>query len=404
MALIIEREVVARIEVPRTVTVKAEAGQGPSGAIALQSHLDASDPHPQYVTEAELNEALTDSLSDYASQSAVAAVQSLIEAEATVRQAADTALDARLDAVEGDLPTRALASALVAEADARQAADTALGARLDAVEGDLLTRALASALVAEADARQAADSDLQTAIAGKQNVLGFTPLNPTNNLSEVSNPATAKANLGLNLVPNFDPTAGVVWISPTNIQWSASSKPTVRPISVNDSNALVAGDKWLKTTNNTWHDWNGTYWLKKVPPAMARASGFDINSMFYTLSIFPPLSSDGYPKFFLRQIRAYITFGLVTWDSDNKVDLQLRMASRDASIGSPIVLPDTVESLAGIYNKRIVATKVYNQFVSFPDDFTGTGALEIRTVNRVGDPNPSEGSTLYEIEMFPVEL
>lgn len=38
---------------------------------------------------------------------------------------------------------------------------------------------------------------------GKQAALGYTPLNPANNLSEVTTPATARANLGLNTPSNY---------------------------------------------------------------------------------------------------------------------------------------------------------------------------------------------------------
>ena len=40
-------------------------------------------------------------------------------------------------------------------------------------------------------------TDLQSALNGKQNALGYTPLNPANNLSDVANVATAKSNLGV---------------------------------------------------------------------------------------------------------------------------------------------------------------------------------------------------------------
>ena len=85
-----------------------------------------------------------------------AAAQALVDAEATIRAAADTALDARLDAIEADYLTStdltglASSSALSAETSARQSADTALDGRLDAIEADYSTSTeVATAVAAE---------------------------------------------------------------------------------------------------------------------------------------------------------------------------------------------------------------------------------------------------------------
>ena len=47
--------------------------------------------------------------------------------------------------------------------------------------------------------------DLQTALNGKQNSLGYTPLNAANNLADVANVATARANLGAQASLGYTP-------------------------------------------------------------------------------------------------------------------------------------------------------------------------------------------------------
>lgn len=52
-------------------------------------------------------------------------------------------------------------------------------------------------LVAGTNTTYAKQSSVDVALQNKQNVLSYTPINPANNLSELTNPASARTNLGL---------------------------------------------------------------------------------------------------------------------------------------------------------------------------------------------------------------
>lgn len=69
-------------------------------------------------------------------------------------------------------------------------------------------------------------TQINNLIAGKEPLLSFTPLNPANNLSDVANTATARANLGLTNVPNVDATNPANIVQTSNYQFVTTAEIT----------------------------------------------------------------------------------------------------------------------------------------------------------------------------------
>lgn len=93
-------------------------------------------------------------------------------------------------------------------------------------------------------------TDLQTALNGKQDTLGYTPLNPANNLSDVSNPSTSRTNLGAttvgsNLFTLANPSA-VRWIR-INADNTVTARTAAETLS--DIGAQASGS-YLTASNN----------------------------------------------------------------------------------------------------------------------------------------------------------
>ena len=136
-----------------TVTIPGTA----TAAAAVAAHVAATDPHGDrsYAAGLVSTEAGTRASADSALDARLDAIEGLgplatdaevtaaVGAEATARAAADTALDARLDTLETDPTTgtavAAVAASVTAEAGTRASADTALDGRLDAIEADYTT-------------------------------------------------------------------------------------------------------------------------------------------------------------------------------------------------------------------------------------------------------------------------
>nr|BAR34282.1 Phage-related protein [uncultured Mediterranean phage uvMED] len=109
--------------------------------------------------------------------------QTLLDAEATARAAADGTIQTDLDAAEADIVTNA--GAISAETTARIAADTALSTRVTTIEND---NASATLLTAETNARTAAD----TALSGRLDSLEADPTTASAVTAAIAAEATAR--------------------------------------------------------------------------------------------------------------------------------------------------------------------------------------------------------------------
>lgn len=112
-----------------------------------------------------------------------------------------------------------------------------------------------------------------------------------------------------------------------------SAKPTTR----DDGSALVVGDRWYYTTENSWWFWNGTYWLSEqvlylnysVETASATVGLLDsrpINPAGYdlfaqTLSISAELAAGTYDGSNNWQLKAFARDSSATFDTSNTIKL-----------------------------------------------------------------------------------
>jgi hypothetical protein len=98
--------------------------------------------------------------------------QTLLDAEATARDNADNALDARLDVLEADPTTQTL---LDAEQTAREGADAALSGRLDVLEVDPTTAAAVAAVQSDVDQNEIDGDAADAALSGRLDTLEADP-------------------------------------------------------------------------------------------------------------------------------------------------------------------------------------------------------------------------------------
>ena len=110
--------------------------------------------------------------------------QTLLDAEATARAAADATIQTDLDAAEADIVTNA--NAISAETTARIAADNALDTRVTTIENDNASQTL---LTAETNARTAADA----ALSGRLDTLEADPTTASAVTAAVAAEAAARA-------------------------------------------------------------------------------------------------------------------------------------------------------------------------------------------------------------------
>jgi hypothetical protein len=99
-----------------------------------------------------------------------------VDNEATARDAADNALDARIDVLEADPTTQTL---LDAEETAREAADAGLSGRLDTLEADPTTQAALDAVIADVDQNESDSDAADAALSGRLDILEVDPTTKT---------------------------------------------------------------------------------------------------------------------------------------------------------------------------------------------------------------------------------
>lgn len=242
---------------------------------------------------------------------AITSLQNEIDAEETARASADSALDARLDVLEGadtvagsvaktlkdakaytDAETSARQSAVSAEATSRQNADNALDARLDVLEGSSAT--VGSVAKAEADAKAYADQKISDLVNGAPALLdtlnelaaaiGDDENFVTTITTSISNEATARASADTALQGNINALETALEAADSDLQDAINAEAAAREAADDAIDAEVAlklnkpvsgdgQDKYLRSNNDGSTFWDVGYILPVYKTSWAAASG-----------------------------------------------------------------------------------------------------------------------------------
>lgn len=242
---------------------------------------------------------------------AITSLQNEIDAEEMARASADSALDARLDVLEGadtvagsvaktlkdakaytDAETSARQSAVSAEATSRQNADNALDARLDVLEGSSAT--VGSVAKAEADAKAYADQKISDLVNGAPALLdtlnelaaaiGDDENFVTTITTSISNEATARASADTALQGNINALETALEAADSDLQDAINAEAAAREAADDAIDAEVAlklnkpvsgdgQDKYLRSNNDGSTFWDVGYILPVYKTSWAAASG-----------------------------------------------------------------------------------------------------------------------------------
>ena len=242
---------------------------------------------------------------------AITSLQNEIDAEESARASADNALDERLDVLEGadtvagsvakalmdakaytDAEVSDLETALNADVAALEAADAAMDARLDILEGSSAT--VGSVAKAEADAKAYADQKIADLVDGAPALLdtlnelaaaiGDDENFVTTITTSISNEATARANADTALQGNIDALETALEAADSDLQDAIDDEAAAREAADDAIDAEVAlklnkpvsgdgQDKYLRSNNDGSTFWDVGYILPVYKTSWAAASG-----------------------------------------------------------------------------------------------------------------------------------
>ena len=180
--------------VANEATARANADSGLSGRLDT---LEA-DPTTQTLLNAETTARTTAdaaldgrvgtlegnaAITDPTTATAVAAVQSDVDANQTASEGADSALSGRLDVLEADPTTATAVAAVQSDVDQNEsdsdAADAALSGRLDTLEADPTTATAVAAVQADVNQNEADGDAADAALSGRLDTLEADPTTAT---------------------------------------------------------------------------------------------------------------------------------------------------------------------------------------------------------------------------------